>query len=172
MKLMKMIFILLLLISITTCSRKLEGEQSLRKPNQLDKNVRKAEIEHIIGKWTVYQTKKGNAKNMCGSVPCGVSDAFEIFLDEGKLSCKTFTGVDSTVSPPKTGWREGEIVFNKEEFSMVYPTDFECTEKYTVQEVSENKLFGTFVSKNCKLNGKIFNKEGDFSAIKFTNENK
>jgi hypothetical protein len=172
MKLMKIVFILFMLISLMTCSRKLESEQNFRKPNLLDGNFQTANIENIIGKWTVYQTRKGNAKNMCGSVPCGVSDAFEIFLNEGKLSCKTFTGVDSTVSPPKTGWREGEIVFNNEEFSMAYPTDFGCEEKYTVQEVSENKLFGMFVSKNCKLNGKTFNKEGDFSAIKFTNENK
>jgi hypothetical protein len=172
--LMTIIIIFLSFFSLINCSANLQKEQKATNVKRQDNDTQKSNYPNLVGKWNIFETKKGNGNKMCGNRPCGIPSYAEIFLENEKLKGKMSMGFNSMASPPRiTDWAEIVIDIpngNNENFVMTYQTTMNCIKKITVNEVSENKFFGTFDAKNCNINGKLVNLQGDFTAVKIIDE--
>jgi hypothetical protein len=97
----------------------------------------------------------------------------EISFIDKKLTGKNFLAVSSELKPPNnTKWAELSIEPENDIVIISFVGSAECRTKYVVTEIDNNRLFGSYESKSCKFNGKLFDFEGDFSAVKITDEAK
>jgi hypothetical protein len=162
------LIILGFLVLACSCSENFQLETNTSELNVNSKN--------LVGNWNIYTTKKGNGNKDCGNHPCGIVSYAEIFLDKEKLKGKMSVGYNSMASPPGiTNWAEIVIQSSSktfETFTMTHQTTMGCDEKYTIQEVNEGRFSGTFEANDCKIDGKLYKYEGDFTAIKLKDENK
>ena len=127
--------------------------------------------ESLVGSWSIYQTKKGEGRKMCGKEPCGLPSSFEIFSDGSELKGRVLLGYNSAASPPHPDWGEVLIELQNEKYVMSYTLNpFGCDEKYTIHEVTKDSFYGTYEAKGCNIAGKVSNREGEFTAVRFVKQ--
>jgi hypothetical protein len=171
MKISKIIFILTIFISLNGCSVSQKSLPNLtNRENKLTDN-QPLDKQRLAGSWSIYQTKKGEGRKMCGKEPCGLPSSFEIFADGSELKGRVLLGYNSTASPPHPDWGEVLIELQNEKYVMSYTLNpFGCDEKYTIEGFTNDSFYGTYEAKGCNIAGKISNKEGDFTAVRFVKQ--
>jgi hypothetical protein len=155
-----------LLVIVTGCF-------NLEEKSENDKIFQTANRDNLVGKWQTYESKYGYGKKMCEGKPCGNAGYMEIFLIDNKLSGKNFLAISSELKPPNNvKWAELLIELENDIIIISFVSSAGCRNVYRVTEIEDGKLFGSYESKNCKFNEKLFDFEGDFSAVKLIDENK
>jgi hypothetical protein len=174
MKISNVFVILMFFISLSNCSKRLDYEQNVENGKQESgKMFQTANQDNLIGKWQTYESKHGYGKKICEGKPCGDTGYMEISFIDKKVIGRTFLAVSSELEPPNNvKWAELSIEFVNDNVNISFVSSAGCRVKYVVTEVEDNKLFGSYESKSCKFNGKLFDFEGDFSAVKITDEAK
>jgi hypothetical protein len=97
--LMTIIIIFLSFFSLLSCSSNLQEQKVLNDKSQ-ENEAQKSNYLNLVGKWNIFETKKGNGNKMCGNRPCGIPSYAEIFLENKKPKGKMSMGFNSMASPP------------------------------------------------------------------------
>jgi hypothetical protein len=142
--------------------------QEAQKDDLLNSRKKQNECyQKLIGKWTTYESDFGNGKKICKGRPCGISGYMEFLLTNDKLEGKKFLGISSELKPPNnTKWAEIFVNIEDENIVISFSSSVGCKTLYKVFELENDKLFGKFESKDCIINGKKIDLQGDFSAVK------